>query len=251
MTRTLNAENRAWNLESFLDSLIGELDRAQDTLALKGVNRPLTYTVKDVALDLQLFPVYTGDGVLFATARPGETGSSKVSIQLGSISDRQIRETTRTPVSKDDVTVDALPDLDIETKKSLKKVGIHTASDLERMETKNIDLAQAGGPRLDYRNLAGAIAKVRRQTSRPLVDKVSLAQTAGQFVLAMNGRNLVLGDEHADFPIALINRKPAVILSADAGQLQLSVAPEDLQPGTNELAIALDPYSIIRLEVQA
>jgi hypothetical protein len=48
------AENRPWNLETFLDSLIYELDRAQDTLALKGVNRPLTYTVKDMALELQL-----------------------------------------------------------------------------------------------------------------------------------------------------------------------------------------------------
>src|SRR6266542_356144 len=130
-------DNRAWNLESFLDALIGELDKAQDTLALKGINRPLTYTVKDIALDLQIFPVYTGDGVLFSTARPGEGGSSKVSIQLGSISDRQIRETTKSPVSKDDVTVDMIPDFDENTKKSLKKIGVKAASDLERMEQKN------------------------------------------------------------------------------------------------------------------
>ena len=41
-----------WKLESFLDSLIVELDRAQDTLSVKGVTRRLTYTVRDVAVDL-------------------------------------------------------------------------------------------------------------------------------------------------------------------------------------------------------
>ena len=87
------AENRAWNLESFIESLIYELDRTQDMLALKGFDQRVTYTVEDMALDLQLFPVYTGDSVLFSTARPGESGASKVSIKLGSITDRQIRET--------------------------------------------------------------------------------------------------------------------------------------------------------------
>ena len=47
-----------WNLESFLDSLILELDKAQDTLSLKGVTRKLTYSVLNVALDLQIFPQY-------------------------------------------------------------------------------------------------------------------------------------------------------------------------------------------------
>ena len=134
------AENRAWNLEAFLDSLIFELDRAQDTLALKGVNRPLTYTVKDMALELQLFPIFNGDEVLFATARPGETGASKVSIQLGSISDRQIRETTKAPVAKDDIVVDAIEGVDDDTKKTLKKIGVRSAKDLEHMEQRQIDL---------------------------------------------------------------------------------------------------------------
>ena len=54
----VSKHNRPWNLESFLNSLIFELDKAQDTLSVKGLNRKLTYTVKDVALDLQIFPEY-------------------------------------------------------------------------------------------------------------------------------------------------------------------------------------------------
>ena len=78
-----SAANQAWNLESFLDSLIVELDKAQDTLSFKGITRRLTYTVKDVGLDLQIFPQYDGRKVKFVTAQPGDAGASKISIQLG------------------------------------------------------------------------------------------------------------------------------------------------------------------------
>lgn len=246
------AENRSWNLESFLDSLIVELDKAQDTLALKGVNRPLTYTVKDVALDLQIFPQYTGDGILFATARPGETGSSKVSIQLGSISDRQIRETTKPPVGKDDVTVDMIEGIDEDTKKSLKKIGVKAASDIERMEEKNIDLGKAAGTkRFDYSNLANGIAQARRKQSKPQISKLSLSQNEGRTVLAMSGSNLAVDEEAEAFPIAMLNDKATRVLSAASGEVLLELQEGDLRPGGNELTVALDPYSVIRLEVQA
>lgn len=246
------AENRSWNLESFLDSLIVELDKAQDTLALKGVNRPLTYTVKDVGLDLQIFPQYTNDGILFSTARPGETGSSKVSIQLGSISDRQIRETTKAPVGKDDITVDMIEGIDDDTKKSLKKIGVKAASDIERMEEKNIDLGKADGTRrFNYSSLANGIAQARRKQSKPQISKLSLSQNDDGTVLAMSGSNLVLDASGEHFPIAMLNDKETKVLSAASGQLLLAVDKENLRPGANELTVALDPYSIIRLEVHA
>ena len=68
--------NRAWNLKSFMDSLIVELDRAQDALGVKGLTRPVTYTVKDVDVDLRCFPQFDGRQVRFLTAQPGEDGSS-------------------------------------------------------------------------------------------------------------------------------------------------------------------------------
>lgn len=44
------ANNRAWNLESFVDALVVELDKTRETLAVKAVNRPLSYSVKDLSL---------------------------------------------------------------------------------------------------------------------------------------------------------------------------------------------------------
>src|SRR5688500_16843663 len=97
--------NVAWNLQSFLDSLIVELDRAPDSLACKGLNRPLAYTVKGVSLDLQIFPHYDGRRVRFVTAQPGQDGASGIKLELGSITASHIRETTAKPTDRDEVAL--------------------------------------------------------------------------------------------------------------------------------------------------
>ena len=99
--------NKEWNLESFIDSLVIELDKAREILAVKAINRPLTYTVKDVGMDLNLFPTFNGRDVRFVTAQPGETGASKLSIQLGSITDQQIRQTSKEPLTRDNISIEA------------------------------------------------------------------------------------------------------------------------------------------------
>src|ERR1044072_1571096 len=93
------AENIAWQLEDFVDSLVVELDKTREPLAVKAINKPLTYTVKEVALDLNTFPTYDGDRVSFVTAQPGQEGSSKITIQLGSITDQQVRATGQATTS--------------------------------------------------------------------------------------------------------------------------------------------------------
>src|SRR5438552_3655829 len=98
-------ENRAWNLEDFVDSLVVELDKTRETLAIKAINKQLTYTVKDMAMDLNIFPTFDGDQISFTTAQPGQTGASKVTIQLGSITDQQVRATSKVPGRKNDINL--------------------------------------------------------------------------------------------------------------------------------------------------
>ncbi len=247
------AENRSWNLESFIESLIFELDRTQDMLALKGFDQRVTYTVEDMALDLQLFPVYTGDTVMFATARPGETGASKVSIKLGSITDRQIRESARAPVRKDDVTVADLPTLDDDTKKTLTRAGVRSVGDLETMERRQVDLGKATGKHLDYGKLADEINRARRGASQPRVHNMSLSRAETNYVLSLTGRNLLLAnaEPEAPFPMALINQRPTRVIFASPEEIQLELQGDELKPGDNALAIALDPYAVIRMKLNA
>ena len=270
-----SSANQAWNLESFLDSLIVELDKAQDTLSFKGITRRLTYTVKDVGLDLQIFPQYDGRKVKFVTAQPGDAGASKISIQLGSITDRQIKETTKAPPSKDDVSLDDVEGLDNEVRDSLRKVGITSADDIERIEKRNIDVervvkhgtnGETGAKPVDYGNLAKLIKKARRHTQlAPQVMSVDLEQRDGRRILALRGKNLAVesadverrsaslargaADEQA-FPMAVLDDEPVEVLLASQGQLRLAIPPHKLEGAPATLKVALDPYAVITMEIK-
>lgn len=248
-----------WNLENFLDSLILELDKAQDTLSMKGVTRKLTYTVRDVAFDLHLFPTYEKGKLKFQMAKPGDEGGSRISFQLGSITDRQIRETANEPISRDDISIDNLEGIDDDVKDSLRKMGVHSTRDLERMDQRNVNVERAienktqGEKKLDYRNLANVINKARRRKFAPQLSTAQgLPNIAGEGLeLTLRGNNFVLpGADDSRFPIALLNNEPVQVVSATHDTLRLKVPEGRLKTGANQLSIALDPYAVVKMEIK-
>src|SRR5262245_56003946 len=185
-------ENTQWQLEDFVDSLVVDLDKTRETLAVKAINKPLSYTVKELALDLNIFPSYDGDRVKFITAQPGQEGASKVTIQLGSITDQQVRATTKTPGSKNDVNIDDF-DADKNTKKKLRKLGVNSLDDLKEIERKNVDIKKVSDNAIDYKGLANQIQKSRRDQNRPRVGGVSLSRDEDdQPCLVVKGENLAI-----------------------------------------------------------
>jgi hypothetical protein len=241
----------SWRLNSFLDSLILELDRAQDTLALKGINRRLTYTVRDLELELQLFPDFDGRELRFTTAGPGETGAAKIAFQLGSITDRQIREVTREPPSKDDIAIDIVEGIDDDTKRELRKIGVTTVEDIERMERSNVDLKRASG-NVNYGKLANILNRTRRRQNAPSVSKALLVRSESDDpLLALEGRNLAMATSAGEFPLATLNSAPVHVVDASANEVRIAITPGLLREGANELRIALDPYAVITLDVHA
>jgi hypothetical protein len=241
--------NKSWNLEAFLDSLIVELDRARDTLAVKGVNKPLTYTVQDVALDLQIFPSYDGNQIRFLTAQPGDSGTpTKMSIKLGSITDQQIRVTTRKPLSKDDIPIENIKELDDESKKSLQKMGVSSAGDLKKMEERNIDIQQVSDNKLDYKQLSGLIEKARRGKAPPSVRNISFGKSdEGKPTLIIEGSNLSVYPKIE--PVAVINNRLATVMSFDNTNVTIGLDNLSLQNGNNELIMTLDPFAIFKLKI--
>jgi hypothetical protein len=242
------AENRPWKLRELLDSLVVELDRAQDTLAVKALNRPLSYTVKDVGLDLQIFPAYDGDAVRFTTARPGQSGASKINVTLGSITDRMIRETAPPPPTADDVVLEDLPDLDPGTKKALSTAGITSARDLDRMEQNQIVIKRVDDRPLDYGHLADVINRARRGAAPPTVHSVSLEGTPADAFLRVRGTNLRPLTRSDGFPAARLGDRVARVLSATDQEVRIGVEPGRLGPA-GELRIALDPWAVVRMQL--
>lgn len=244
----MKAENKSWNLESFVDALVVELDRTRETLAVKSINKPVTYTVKDMSLDLQIFPTYSGDEIRFTTAQAGENGSSKVVIQLASITDQQVRSTTKRIASKDDIKLENMADLDDDTKKSLRKIGVTSLKDLEEVEKRNVDVEKAAPGKINYTNLANVIQKTKRNTTPPKVKKVSLSMSGDEPVLILQGENLSVGSGFE--PVAVINDRLARVIKHGTDEVQIALEKEHLSQKDNQLVVTFDPYSVCRMNLK-
>jgi len=241
-------ENASWQLEEFVDSLVVELDKTRETLAVKAINKPLSYTVKDLALDLNIFPSYDGDQIKFITAQPGQQGASKVTIQLGSITDQQVRATTKTPGAKNDIKLDAI-DLDKVTKKKLRKLGVSSVDDLRQIEQKNVDLQQISDDAVDYQKLAKQIQKARRGEKPPKVDTVALSvDQDDRPYLLIRGRNLAI---HPEFdPVAVVNQTLAEVMSRSDTEVKIQLTEAHQLIDKNEVILTLDPFAVMKVNVK-
>jgi len=241
--------NTSWNLKSFMDSLIVELDRAQDVLAVKGLTRPVTYTVKDVDVDLRCFPVYDGRQVRFLTAQPGQDGSSALKFSLGSISAGTIRDSAPPPPEAGDVTIDTLDDLDDDAKEALASVGVRNGRDLKRIRDRGVDLKTVTSNKSpDYSDLAALITRAHRQRTPPQVDAAQLSVEDRRLVLHIDGRNLSYS-RSAPYPLALLDGQPRPVRFADAQRVSLDVAGFRPRQGASRLTLALDPATVITMEL--
>lgn len=241
-------QNESWHLEDFVDSLVVELDKTRETLAVKALNKPLSYTVRDLSLDLNIFPAYDGDQVSFTTAQAGQEGASKVTIQLGTITDQQVRATSKAPAGKDEVKIDTI-DVDKATKKKLRKIGVTSADDLKTIERKNVDIEQAGDAGIDYNSLANKIEKSRRARQPPVVKSASLiADAEARPCLVIKGEKLAVNPKFP--PVALIDGLLADVTSSSAGELRIRVDNPASFATATELVMMVDPFAVMRVNLQ-
>lgn len=238
--------NETWQLESFVDSLVVELDRARETLAVKSMNRPLSYAVKDLSLDLQIFPTYEGDSVRFRTAEPGQAGYSTINLQLASITDQQIRATTKPPPARDEVPIDEAP-IDPGAVQKLRKLGVRSVNDIEKLEERNVDLRSATGGAVDYTKLANMIRQARRGKTPPTVRGASVESTLDGPILRVHGSNLSVSQEHE--PVAVVNNRLAEVLTYSSDQIEILVDDDVPARATSEVILTLDPYCIARFRI--
>jgi len=240
--------NASWRLEDFVDSLVVELDKTRETLAVKAINKPLSYSVKEVALDVNAFPTYDGDAVRFTTAQPGEDGASKLTIQLGSITDQQVRATTKLRQGTPEESLGEI-DMDEKTRAKLRRIGVNSVDDLKDLEARKVDLKAATGAEIDYSTLARRISQSRRASAAPSIDGISMSQSDGEPCLLVEGRNL--GVDPTFPPVAVINDRLADVLSSGPGHVTIRLDPEHPLREENEVVVTLDPHAVVKVNVRA
>ncbi|MEV4900145.1 hypothetical protein AB0K08_02245 [Citricoccus sp. NPDC055426] len=239
-------DNRAWRLEDFVDSLVVELDKTRQTLAVKAINTQLSYSVKEVSLDVNAFPTYTDGSVRFTTAQPGEEGASKLSIQLNSITDQQVRATTRLKSVEAGTSLDEV-EVDAGTRQKLRRIGVNSVDDLQELQARNVDLGAATDSDIDYGQLARKIQKARRGRSGPAIDAVSLTRE-DEPVLLIEGSQLAIDPTFE--PVAVLNGELAEVLSHGPAHVSVAVPAGRSLAAENEVVITFDPYAVVRVNVR-
>ena len=163
-------------VEEFLDAIASQLDRTQDALAFKAVNRPLTYAIKDFSLQLQVFVEMDSDGhVRFRSSGPNETGASTISIGFTTITRPMIEEntvalaTTRTPSL-------AEAGFAPEERRRLERLGVRNTSELRRLGS-----SDGVGATAVSRLTQIPVARLRQalQVGRPTVTSVRPVNSPG------------------------------------------------------------------------
>lgn len=245
----MDGQNASWHLEDFVDSLVVELDKTRETLAVKAINKPLSYTVKDLSLDLNIFPSYDGDKVKFLTAQPGQSGASKVTIQLGSITDQQVRATSKPPPAKTDINIDDIP-VDDATRKQLRKIGVSSVGDLQQIEQKNVDLKKVSDNEIDYSALANQIQKAKRNQNPPQISGISLSMDdESRPYLLIKGRHLAVDPKFE--PVAVINQNLAEVVSRSDTEMKVRIDKAHAFGLHNDLILTFDPFAFVRVNVKA
>jgi hypothetical protein len=120
-------------VEDFVNSIKVQLDKVQDALRLKALNRPLTYALKDFSLDLQVFVDLDVDGnVRFRNSAPNETGASTVRLGFTTITKPMIEENTISLAMSRSPSLDQIG-LQPEERSRLEKLGVHNAAQLNNL----------------------------------------------------------------------------------------------------------------------
>jgi len=127
--------NDSFRVEDFIASITSQLDDVQDALVFKSLNRPLTYALKDLSLELKVFVEMDAEGkVRFRTSGPNEEGASVVHLGFTTITRPMIEENT---ISLSATRSPSLAEAGLEDgeRRRLERLGVKNVAQLQRLQT--------------------------------------------------------------------------------------------------------------------
>jgi hypothetical protein len=208
--------SRAFPIEDFVQSLTAQLDRAQDALALKvRTGRPLTFAIKDLSIDLQVFWEADRAGrVLVRHAGPNEEGASTVHLAFTTITRSMVEENTISlALDEDPRRLDELAgkQFNDEDRHRLEMVGVRTVGQLKR-------LSQGTDPK-SVETFAGIpVMRLRaalEQAARPNLTGVEAVARGDRKLLKIRGVNLSADQP----PEVMLSGEPVEVLEASDQEL--------------------------------
>lgn len=243
-------ERGSFLVEEFIDAITVQLDRVQDALRLKAVNRPLTYAVKDFSLDLQVFVEMDASGsIRFRTSGPNEAGASTVHLGFTTITKPMIEENAISMAATRSPSLQQMG-LTEDEQHRLERLGVRNSAQLRALhQSAGISaISRFAELPIDRLRQALALGKPSLKRVTPSVSEPAPAPAApplerpdGQVIrvapgtrfLHMEGANLV---SHEGAARVRLNQRELDVTHADEDHVIVQM-PQRLEGGTLEVTL--------------
>ncbi|HET9653145.1 MAG TPA: hypothetical protein VFP36_13180 [Usitatibacter sp.] len=134
MAERIPSAGAGFLVDDFITSITTQLDRVQDALRIKAVNRPLTYALRELHLELKVFVDMDAQGqVLLRPAGPNEPGASTLAMDFTTITKPMIEENTISLAAARSTPLEKLG-LRPEEQMRLERIGVTNLAQLERLK---------------------------------------------------------------------------------------------------------------------
>ncbi|MBZ4329919.1 IPT/TIG domain-containing protein [Corallococcus interemptor] len=239
--RMVAEDNQEWQLAEMIDAIAAEVDRAEDTLALKSYARRVSFAVKALKLDLSVTVRRSGDGgVWFRTMMPGESGGTLLNLDFSQILESQLSELRAPLESSTAQPLHTLPGIREREIQALAAVSIFSLGDLERYTRAAPLMAEVG------RKTGIPEHKLRRWRKLPALLSISPPGGASGDTVVVRGTHL--GRQPPPGATVLFQERPAEILDWGETHMTVRIPPDVSGPGTLYAVLEGEPTNLLSWE---
>ncbi len=229
----MNGTDTAVPIEDFVQALQAQLDRAQRAMHVKArnLNLPLTFAVKDIAIDLRTHVEIVKNQVRVRPAGPSDQDASVLHLSLTTVTRPMIEENAFAMDAKEE-RIDEVKDIPEEDRRKLEWAGLQTVKQLKQLHDQEGAASIGRMADLPIDRLRRALQKM----VQPMVSRVETAdgENPAQKLLRIRGQNLM----RQQVPKVQIEGEPVSVLQANEHEVLL--APKAHQFG-GVLSIETEP----------
>ncbi len=240
-------------VEEFINAITTQLDRVQDALRLKAVNRPLTYALKDISLELRVFVEVDPQGnVRFRTSGPNEAGASVVHLGFTTITKPMIDENTISMAAARSAPLNELG-LAPEELQRLERMGVRNLAQLNKLGSSagvqtisrltDVSVERLRTALVQGRPQVKVVTAVPPENRRPAVTaKPPAAQPRPQLPLTTRvpGRTVVTPPKRTAAPAAPVFSPAAPVVRVAPGTQRLNLRGVNLMGIEGEPSVRLN-----------
>ncbi|AKI98976.1 peptide/nickel transport system substrate-binding protein [Archangium gephyra] len=235
-------DNVEWQLADLVDAISAEVDRAEDTLALKSYARKVSFAIKKIAFDVEVTMRRAPDGRLFfRSLDPGGTSDTLLKLDFAQVLESQLVG-MRKPL--DDTTTSAplstLPGITPEEIKALNAIAIYSVDDLLRYTRTSAMLAEVS------RKSGIAETRLRFWRGLPFISVLKPARGAPGSSVVLEGGNF--GAVRPVDAQVMFHGHKAKVLEWSGSRLTVEAPAEALGSGLVFLVMNAQPTNVVTWE---